>query len=134
MSLFPSRTRRKVAPDKQSHRAIGPVPPQPRAHLRVEVPEEVLERLSQEQGRGSPLLRLTLAGTTAGFPFLTELYHRHGVKCRILKVWLEYDERGGQYGQLLTELADASGLLRARSFLDRLGIGVELLGYVSPLP
>lgn len=99
----------------------------------MEVPPELQERLSPDQASGSPLLRLTLAGTTAGFPFLSELYQRHGVKCRILKVWFEYDERGAQYGQLLTELADASGLSRARGFLDKLGIGVEVLGYVPPL-
>lgn len=102
-----------------------------RDHLKVEVPEEMVERLVPEGEPGQPLLRLTLKGTTAGFPFLTELYQRHGVKCRIVKVWFEYDERGAQFGQMLTELQDQSALPLTRSFLGRHGIGVETLGYLA---
>ncbi len=101
-------------------------------HLHVEVPEELIERLVEDEtSAGAPLLRLTLDGTTAGFPFLTELYQRHGVKCRIVKVWFEYSEKGAQYGQMLTEVQDRSSLERTRSFLSRLGIGVEVLGYLQ---
>ncbi len=102
-----------------------------RDHLRVEVPEEMVERLILEGELGQPLLRLTLKGTTAGFPFLTELYQRHGVKCRIVKVWFEYDERGAQYGQMLAELQDQTSLSLAKSFLNRHGIRVETLGYLA---
>lgn len=106
--------------------------PSRRDHLQVEVPDELIERLvDDEASPGAPLLRLTLAGTTAGFPFLTELYQRHGVKCRIVKVWFEYSEKGAQFGQMLTEVQDRSSLERTRSFLSRLGIKVELLGYLQ---
>jgi hypothetical protein len=133
LTLSSSRTSpaRKPAGRKVARRTPSAQPS--RDHLRVEVPDEMLERLAPEGEGGMPLLRLTLRGTTAGFPFLSELYQRYGLKCRILKVWFEYDDRGAQYGQLLTELADASGLSRARSFFGRLGIGVEVLGYMSPL-
>lgn len=100
-------------------------------HLFVEVPEELVEHLVDDDTAGAPLLRLTLEGTTAGFPFLTELYQRHGVKCRIVKVWFEYSEKGAQYGQMLAEVQDSAWLERTRSFLGRLGIGVELLGYLQ---
>ena len=108
-----------------------PLPAISRDHLRVDVPEEMLDRLTPEGEVGQPLLRLTLKGTTAGFPFLTELYQSHGVKCRIVKVWFEYDERGAQFGQMLAELQDQTTLTLAKSFLDRHGIGVETLGYLA---
>ncbi len=129
----PHIQRRRPAPSSaipriEKRQRFAPVD---RNHLKVEVPEELLERLTSEGESGQPLLRLTLKGTTAGFPFLTELYQRHGIKCRIVKVWFEYDERGAQFGQMLTELQDQTSLSLAKSFLNRHGIGVETLGYLT---
>ncbi len=141
MSSSLRRSSTKSPHIRRRRRHEVPSPPKPekrrpltivnRDHLKVEVPEEMVERLAPEGEAGQPLLRLTLKGTTAGFPFLTELYQSHGVKCRIVKVWFEYDERGAQFGQMLTELQDPSSLPVAKSFLHRHGIGVETLGYLA---
>lgn len=125
------RKKELPAPPALDPRKRRPLPTPSRDHLKVDVPEEMLERLTPEGEVGQPLLRLTLRGTTAGFPFLTELYQSHGVKCRIVKVWFEYDERGAQFGQMLAELEDQATLTLAKSFLDRHGIGVETLGYLA---
>ena len=115
---------------RASLRSPSPVRWAPRS-LQVEVPEEYEQRLCMDLDEGNPLLRLMLAGTTAGFPFLTQLYRQHEVKSRMIKVWLEYDEDGAQYGQILIEISGPNADGPApEAFFRQHGIGVEFLGYV----
>lgn len=98
--------------------------------LPLEIPEDYRARL--EDGRdGNSLLRLTLRGTTRGFPFLAELYRRHQVETKIVQVWLEFDEGGSQYGQMLIEVTTELGK-STYDFFGTLGIAVETLGCLRP--
>ena len=123
-----SQPRPSLRPAAESQTANPPWAPK---HLQVEVPEEYEERLGLAFDDGNPLLRLKLVGTTAGFPFLTQLFLEHQVKSRMIKVWLEYDEAGAQYGQILIEISgDNAHTPRVEEFFRQHGIEVENLGCV----
>lgn len=119
---------------KSQRHFAPPAAPSPRrsGHLELEVPEEYEDRLSLDPEDGEPLWRLILVGTTAGLPFLTELYSRHQVKSKIIKVWLEYDENGAQYGQVLVQLfGETAQSSQTEAFFEEHGILLELVGYLK---
>lgn len=121
----PPEERTKKVPKRRSGRAGSRLAP---GRLPLEIPEDYKHRLS-DTDEGNLFLRLTLRGTIKGFPFLAELYRRHQVESKIAQVWLEFDDLGAQYGQMLIEISGSKSRQPSIfSYFGELGIKVEILG------